>query len=270
MQSYLPPVNFTFDGKHCYRDFGMVWIFTQRPASPQQEDPSITIGGMSGTIRLESEDDEPVYLPMKVSGKLCPMSSPPSQQAAWKRWHEITSWLRAGRCPMIFDADPEKRYMAEVLDEIVWDETQWDEGELSVNFLIQPYAEDVRESRAVASMEASGALLLDVGGNRRTPVSFEIKNTGSANLIACNVDVGVRRVKLSGISVAPGASLQLQMQPPIGAEIHTEAGVIDAMPHATRFDYLRGMGRVAATVILTYDGSGGAVQVTMTGRGRSV
>lgn len=270
MSSYLPPVNFSFDGKHCYRDFGMVWIFTQRPASPQQENPGITIGGMSGTIRLESEEDEPVYLPMKVSGKLCPMSSPPSQQAAWKRWREITSWLRVGRRPLIFDADPDKRYMAEVLDEIVWDESQWDEGELSVNFLLQPYAEDVRESRAVASMGASGSLMLALGGNRRAPVNFEIENTGSANLIACNVGVGGRSVKLSGFSVAPGARLRLQMEPPIGAEIHTDAGVIDAMPYATRFDYLRGKGHVAATVILTYAGSGGAARVTMSGRGRSV
>lgn len=270
MDSYLPPVNFSFDGKHCYRDFGMVWIFTQRPASPQQEDPGIAIGGMSGTIRLESEEDEPVYLPMKVSGKLCPMSTPPSQQAAWKRWHEITSWLRVGRRPLIFDADPDKRYMAEVLDEIVWDESQWDEGELSVNFLLQPYAEDVRESRAVAGMGASGSLMLELGGNRRAPVSFEIENTGSASLTACSVGVGGRSVKLSGFRVAPGARLQIQMEPPIGAELHTDAGVIDAMPYATRFDSLRGKGRVAATVTLTYDGSGGGVEVHMSGRGRYV
>ena len=270
MNSSLPPVNFTFDGKHCYHDFGMVWIFSQRPASPEQQDPGIAIGGMSGTVRFESDDEEPVYLPMELSGKLCPMSEPPSQHDAWQRWHEITAWLRAGRRELIFDSDPDRRYLAEVLGEIVWDDSSWDEGELQVTFLIQPYAEDVREKRQVMELTASGELELVLTGNRNSPVNFEILNTGSSTLMGCHITVGKHEVSLNRMSVAHGSVLRVNMQPPIGAEIESSAGIINALPYADRFNYLRGKGHVRAKVVLTYNASGGTVAVTMTGRGRYV
>lgn len=270
MSSYLPPVNFTFDGKHCYHDFGMVWIFSQRPASPEQQDPGIAIGGMSGTVRFESDDDEPVYLPMQLMGKLCPMTEPPSQQAAWQRWHEVTDWLRAGRRELIFDSDPERRYMAEVLGEIIWDESSWEEGELQVTFLIQPYAEDVKEKRLISSLTASGEMELALQGNRNAPVSFGILNTGSAVLTGCHITVGKHEVILSGMAIASGSVLRISMQPPIGAAIESSAGIMNALPYASRFDYLRGKGRVRAKLVLAYNASGGAVSVTMTGRGRYV
>ena len=97
MQHYLPPVNFSFDGKHCYSDFGMVWIFTQRPASPQQEDPGITIGGMSGTIRLESEDDEPV--PAHEGERQAVPDEQPAQPAGRLETLARDHQLAAGRPP---------------------------------------------------------------------------------------------------------------------------------------------------------------------------
>lgn len=272
MNNYLPPVNFSFDGKHCYHDFGMVWIFSQRPASPAQQDPGIAIGGMSGTVRFESDEDEPVYLPMKWSGMLCPMTEPTSQLDAWQRWHEITDWLRAGRRELILDSEPDRRYMAEVLEEIEWDESNWDEGELRVTFLIQPYAEDAKEKRLISDLAASGEMDLVLQGNRNSPVSFEIQNSSySAYLTGVHITVGKREVQLSGMKVGYGGTLVINMEPPIGAEIVSRtAGTYNALPYADRFDYLRGKGHVVAQVVLTYDASGGAVTVTMTGRGRYV
>lgn len=267
---YIAQGNFTFAGEHCLRDYGCWWICTQRPVVAAQEDPSITIAGMSGTLRLD--DDDPVLLPMQITGKLCPASEPPNDMVAWQLWHRIGAWLKCGRRELVFDNDPDRRYMAEVIGQIDWDTSTWDEGELVITFILQPIAEAVYQQRAIATIHDAGQMQIELGGDRRTPINIDVLNSGTCDVTGVDVAIGERHVRFADMRMGAGSTLSIRMDVPIGAEIVTDSGErSNALPYAQSFPRLCGRGSVIASVTVTYvSPADGEVTVTLYGRGRYV
>lgn len=257
-------VNFTFNGLHCLRDFGCIYIADKtRIISGKTERSEYSIAGVSGTILM---GDKAIRQPYNLTGTLVPMKTPQSLQACQQLARDIAAWLLAGRCKLSWDYDPLHQFDAEVVDAIKWDTKAWFEGGITVTFQVQPYARDLVPATASANMPSGvNTLLVPVSTVDPAPVSVEINNTGSTAITGVRIsDPDGHSVTLSkGMSLAAGDVLKIDMEPPIGATIISGETTTSALRYAEVFDQLTLREPDYLTVTLT----GGSAWVTATAWG---
>lgn len=260
-------INFSFNGLHCLRDFGCVYVekgghtATGKPVYDEHE-----IAGVSGTVLM----DAPIlFEPIKLSGTLYRWGDIGSQHEAQQLLRRLSAWLTAGRKPLIFDYEPGRYYLAQLDGETKWEYGTWLDGGQGIAFRCQPFAYNTRQDKATATLTGSGAeLVLVADTGQPAPMEMEIANTGSAQITGATVTVGAKSAVFAGMALPNGASLRISMEPPIGA-VFSSGG--NALPYATRFNILQAQaGANAVSVALTYGTGTKGATVTIKARGRFV
>ncbi|MEG1358382.1 MAG: hypothetical protein RSE23_01835 [Clostridia bacterium] len=245
--------NFSFNGRHCLRDFGCFYIMEKnRPLSPETAFQTFEVSGNSGNLIY---GDQRTFRTMEHKGMLYPMVTPASYADGMRLYRQISAWLRAGRRRLIWDFEPDRYLLAEVEDGIEYTESRWPDGGLTLTMRCQPYAYDVREASASATITTgqSSVIELPLYTGEPAPVCVDIVNTGTAAITSASVAVGPKCVMLAGgLALANGQKLKIDMEPPIGASIGDDS----ALPYATRFDYLEAGRSANVTVTLTFAASG--------------
>lgn len=260
----LNEMNFAFNGKHCLREFGCIYVEDGgHVMSPAVTRNTYEIAGVDGTVELDGE----TYAEIFFSGTLFFWKDPPSQAAAQRMLRRINAWLLAGRKRLVFDYEPERFYLAEVNHAMEWNYDKWIEGGHSIRFTAQPYACNVREnSVSVTTAEAEATLRLAADTGAPAPLCVDIQNTGTAPITAAEITIGEKAAVFSGMSLPEGQTLTVSMEPPAGAVFSDGE---NALPYAAQFDPLfaqAGSNEIGLT--LAYgDGIPGA-SITAKARGR--
>lgn len=260
----LNEINFSFAGLHCLRDFGAIYVEKSgHPLSPAIRRNEYEIAGVSGSIAMPGDLPET----LTFSGCLYFLSEPPTQAATQGRLRRMAAWLTGGRGQLIFDYEPERYYMASVNESMKWSFSGWIGGGLDLSFEAQPYAYAVRESKATAIMTGESAeltLTLDTGLD--APLGVMVEVTGTAPVTGVTVTAGGRQAIFTGMNMAQGAALRIEMEPPVGAVF---ASGDSALPYATCFDILTvARGVQTIHVGLTYGSGTKGAAVTASARGR--
>jgi predicted phage tail component-like protein len=232
-------INFSFNGLHCYRDFRCWAIWTQKPMGGKVTRNTHKVSGRSGTVLLSGT---PVYDEMQWDCSLGFREPPASEARAQERWRAICAWLRAGRCELTQDCEPERYWLAEVDDEIGLSYEDWDEGELTVRFTVQPYSYARNRSTALKTFTAPGTLPLTVPSCEPVPIGITAENTGTRTVTGLTVLLGDAQVRMAGLALLPGDTLTLTMDDPIGATLSHQGTDTGALDKATAFDPLLGCG----------------------------
>lgn len=256
-------VNFTFDGLHCLRDFGCIFIAdATRIISPTTNQPEYSIAGVSGTVLL---GDKATHEPYTIAGTLVPLKPPQSAQAVQQLARRVTAWLKSGRHELSWDYEPMHWHIAEVVAAIEWETKTWMDGGLAVVFKVQPYTYDLTATVKQKTLPAgTSTLLVPVSTGMPCPVSVKLTNTGSAAITRVKVATAAgKAVELAkGMSLTAGAVLNLDMTPPIGAAITAGGVTTNALRYAVKFDWLTVAGPENLTIEVN-----GAATVVATARG---
>lgn len=260
----LSEINFSFGGLHCLRDFGCIYAEDRGHAiAPQIRRNEYEIAGVPGTILMPGDLPET----LEFDGTLFFLRDPPSQAAAQQQLRRIAAWLTSGRQRLIFDYEPLRYYIASVDGELNWGFSDWIEGGLDVTFTAQPYAYALDETAASAMTGGTSAqvnFVLATGAP--APIRAEILNTGAAPVTGVTLTAGESAVQFSGMNIAPGEALRIDMEPPIGAEFSDGE---NALPHAARFDFLAARnGPQSVSAALTYGSGTKGAKITIKARGR--
>lgn len=261
-------INFSFNGKHCYRDFRCWAIWKQKPMGGKATRNTHRISGRSGTVLL---DGTPVYDEMQWDCTLGFREPPTTEMQAQERWRAICAWLRAGRCELTQDCEPGRYWLAEVDDEMTLAYDSWDEGLLTVRFTVQPYSYARNRSTAQKTFAAAGTMTLTVPSCEPVPIGIKAENTGTQTLTALTVLLGDATVALTGLSVLPGDVVTLVMDDPIDATVTHQETETSILVKAAAFDPLLGCGALTLTVSPVFAASNGAgLSVLAYGRGVAV
>lgn len=242
-------VNFSFNGLHCLRDFGCIFIADdKRTISPKTEQAEYAIAGISGTILM---GDKPTHAPFELSGTLVPMKTPGSWQAAQQLARRVSAWLKSGRGVLTWDYEPLHQHVAEVLDAIEWETRTWMDGGLSVVFHVQPYTYDLTPTVRRQTVSAgTSTLLVPVSTVVPCPVSIDVTNDGSAAISRVKISTksGQAVEMAKGMALPAGGTLHLEMEAPIGATITAGKATSNALRYAVRFDQLTVSGPESLTI----------------------
>lgn len=260
----LREINFSFGGLHCLRDFGCIYAEKGgHTITPPATRNIYEIAGASGTIAFPGV----THGTHAFDGALYFLRDPPDQQAAQEYLRKIGAWLAGGRQRLIFDYEPLRFYLAEMNDESKWSFANWIGGGLDVSFEAQPYAYNVRENTASATLTgASAAIDLTVDTGEDAPLKLAIENTGTATITGATVSARGKSAAFTGMSLTPGQTLTIDMEPPIGASI---GAITNALPYATAFDFIAlAAGKTSISVGLTYGSGTKGATITASARGR--
>lgn len=260
----LNEINFSFGGLHCLRDFGCIYVENKgHTIAPKIRRNEYDISGTPGTILMPGDLPET----LEFDGTLFFVRDPPSQAAAQQQLRRIAAWLTNGRQRLIFDYEPLRYYMASVDDELNWGFSDWIDGGLDVTFTAQPYAYALDETTASATTSGTSAqvnFVLATGAP--APIRAEVLNTGTAPIAGVTLTAGGNAVQLSGMNIASGDALLIDMEPPIGAAFSDGE---NALPYAARFDYLTARhGPQSISATLAYGSGTKGAKITIKARGR--
>ena len=251
----------TLGGLHSRDDMGLIYVEKEgHIVIPEIKRNEYSIAGVSGQVLFPGETWQPFFL----EGTLYPAREPKTQAEAQRLIRRVTTWLTAGRNPLIFDYEPEVFYLVELSAATKWSLRNWFGGELQVRWTAQPYAYAVTPDTATAETTGTSCQLqLRVRTRHPAPLNLIIDNIGQAAIT--RVDVG-NAVSLRGLDMWAGRVMTITMEPPIGAEIEGES----ALSYAAAFDpILLDAGDHTVTVRLTYDNNGDTqAQITASVRGR--
>ena len=256
--------NFTFDGKHCLRDFDCIYVFNKsRPVSPDSHFHTFEVSGASGTLMY---GDARTHDVLTHKGALYLMHTPGSDAAALRMYRQIGAWLKVGRRRLTWDYEPDRYLLAEIAAGTDYTETGWPDGGLEIAMRCQPLAYDLQEAMVSGTLTdtAACALMLPLYTGEPAPVCCDITNTGAAVMTGVSVAVGDKQVTFTGLTLAAGQTLRVDMEAPIGATV----GSANALPKATRFDYLTASGPATVTVTPTFGSGTKQATVRVHARGR--
>lgn len=229
-------VNFTFNGLHCLRDFGCVFIEeSTRIVTPEREIDEYTIAGHSGTILMGEKENRKAY---SIRGVLVPMQTPRSKTEEQALCRRISEWLHSGRQMLTWDYEPDHMHMADVVDAIEWETNTWMEGGILIRLHIQPDTYDIQASIGRKSVSAgTSSLSVPVLSPIPCPVSLEITATGAIGSVRVTTPEG-KSAAFSGMAMKSGDVLRISMDVPIGATITSGGIETNALRYATQFDRL--------------------------------
>lgn len=230
-------VNFTFNGLHCLRDFGCIFIADNtRVVAPQTDRDEYTIAGHSGSILM---GDTATYSVYTIGGVLVPMHSPRSMTQAQALARRLAEWLKSGRHTLSWDYEPGYQHEADVPDALEWENQTWMDGGLRIAFNVQPYTWDAQTTTARASITAgTSKLSVPVHSPIPCPVSLQITATGDISSVRVETPDGKAAALDKGMALKSGDVLAIGMEVPIGATITSGGSETNALRYATRFDWL--------------------------------
>ena len=257
---------FRFGGKHCMHDFGLLFVEDSggRAVTHARRINEYQIAGASGTIRFPGEAFDTTTL----SGSLFPLESPADEAAAQALMRQVDAWLYGPRDRLIFDYEPDKYRLAEVTGESKWSYSDWMDGGLEIEFIIQPFAFALFPTTAGGTVTGSAEYDFTVPGTEDAPLEAQITNQGASALTGAQITLGGKSWIFQGLSVAQDGTLTISCETPIGATITQGSATENAMPKAARFDLLAGHGALTAGVTLTFEGGSGSASVSLSARGR--
>ena len=233
-------VNFTFNGLHCMRDFGCIYIASgkARTVAPAMVRNTYEIAGVSGTVLLGELE---TYEPYKLSGTLVPMQTPRTMAAAQDLARRLSAWLQRGRGELCWDYEPFHLHYAEVISATSWETKTWMDGGLAFDFLVQPGTYNLTPTAAQMTITGGkGELYIPVSTVLPCPVDIELINRGDQQVshVKCTTPDGHVVELGKSMELQPGDELYLTMHPPIGATIRSNGSEINALQFAEKFDPL--------------------------------
>lgn len=231
-------VNFTFNGLHCLRDFGCVFIEEDtRIVTPERELDEYTIAGHSGSILMSNQEQRKPY---SIRGVLVPMRSPRSMTEAQALCRRVSEWLHSGRHALTWDYEPDHMHIADVTDAVEWETRTWMDGGILIRLHIQPDTYDSQATTVRASIAAGASKLsVPIHSPIPCPVSLELTATGAISSVRVETPEGKAAAFGRGMALASGDVLEINMDPPIGATITSGGTQSNALRYATRLDWLK-------------------------------
>ena len=270
----LRETGFAFNGIHSYGQMGFYYSESgaAHTAWPQVTRSEYEIAGRSGTVLMPGEQ----LKTLTFSGALYPRQEPKSQADAQRMIRRAQEWLLAGRCPLVFDYEPEVYYLAQLSRAAQWSLKNWFGGELSISFDAQPYAYAAAETKATAATTGTSVRLsLRMATLWPAPINLKITNTGTDMPIT---DVSVRlndeeMITLSGYtSFTRLVKMYLNSDTPAGCELENSVGKWSGMMRATKFQpMMAAQGENRIDVTLTYSATatgtpGASIEAAARGR----
>ncbi|NLI05384.1 MAG: hypothetical protein GX483_09020 [Actinomycetaceae bacterium] len=175
--------NFTFAGKHCHNDFGLIFVPNKQDLLPKMELYKNKISGKEGTIRAvgnvlsEKQYSGDLYIVNKNNpDKLL------TQSEIQARLDEVKYWLyKTDRERLIFDSNSSRYYLADIEKEVTVSYDKWANGVIDVNFTLQPYETSIEPFSVVENITTSGTISISnyVHSNFDTNFKLNVVNTGS-------------------------------------------------------------------------------------------
>ena len=257
---------FRFGGKHCMHDFGLLFVEDSggRAVTHARQINEYQIAGASGTIRFPGEAFETATL----SGSLFPLESPADEAAAQALMRQVDAWLYGPRDRLIFDYEPDKYRLAEVTGESKWSYSDWMDGGLEIEFIIQPFAYALFPTTAGGTVTDEAVYDFTVPGTEDAPLTATITDQGTSALTGATITLGGKSWIFEDLDIAQAGGITISCEPPIGAAVIQGGQTENAMPHAAQFDLLAGHGALTAGVALTFEGGSGSATVQLSARAR--
>jgi predicted phage tail component-like protein len=175
--------SFTFNNMNSYNDFGI--YVSERPdiPSPKRRVTTVTIPGRNSTLRYDENTYEDITLTVKCALKNNDVSD---------KVDEIKGWLiGAGEGDLTFNFQPDKKYVAQVVNSIDFTQVFNIVSEFPIVFNCRPFKYAVDNS--VVTMAAAGKIT-NPGTIYSEPI---IKVYGSGDV---NLTIGSQVVQLTGIT----------------------------------------------------------------------
>ena len=166
-------LQFTFDGKNSFDDFGIV--ITKRPMipSPKRRVTFMDIPGRHSSVRHDEEtyEDITIVVECNISKRTGPLH---------EQLDAIKQWLFSAReQPLIFNYEPDKAYQAQVVNAIDFTTHLRQATTFPVLFHCRPFK--VEATPAVHTFTSSGVTLENPGTVESAPI-ISIVGGGSINL----------------------------------------------------------------------------------------
>jgi phage-related protein len=156
----LREINFSFDGKHCLRDFGCIYVAKKgRSVSPASSFRTFEIAGHSGTVTF---GDDRTHELLRHAGTLYLLDTPPTLTAAQRIYRRVSAWLKARRRPLIWDYEPDKYLLCEVEAGVTFEDAGWIDGGLDITLQCQPFAYALQLDEARVALGSDGSASMAV------------------------------------------------------------------------------------------------------------
>lgn len=206
--------NFTFAGRHLYRDMGCEYYANDpRALSPAVKRNEYQIAGRSGTVIYPGG----VWQPMKESGIIVSRDDADAE-ALETRMRRVLEWLavpETGRGRIVFDSRPDVYREAQIDAAPAVSYSKWPRGALNVTLVMQPIARALIASRQTITVTGPTAdLVLLHHTQLPAPLTVEIKNTGTAPITHCSICVPERacEIRLGNLSLAADQTLRVSSE----------------------------------------------------------
>lgn len=178
-------LKFIFDGKDSYRDYGI--LISKRPSisSPARRISYIDIPGRHSRLRYDEEafDDITILVECAVQKK----------ELLSGKLDDIKAWLfGVGESNLIFSFQPEKRYIAQVVNAIAFEQICKDASKFPIVFNCRPFKYAVQNSPL--TITESGSFIINPGTIESEPV---ISVYGSGNI---ELTLGSNIISLIGVT----------------------------------------------------------------------
>ncbi len=240
---------FWFDSRHSLDDMGVIAIRDKkRTVSAPGEVRSYAVGGMQGDLAFgDSMELKPYTQVVRLYADV-PLDT---DTAATAKWRELVAWLGVGRCPLVWDCEPDKQIMAEVVD-YTGDPSGWVDEGLKVTLKCQPLMRSVTPMRTTISIDymPPDSVTLPIDTMLPAPLDISIKVLGACTLDALIIRVGDSIVRATGLGVGTGETLRIRMEYPCGAEIIRQDGSVEmALKYFTSFQRLEAVNGDQLTLV---------------------
>lgn len=203
--SEKPVFNFRFAGKHCFDDFGMVFVLDEVPLLPKQEIYTYDIGGRDGTIRSKGLK----LGEMELKGTLY-MTKEELPSLLTEKMYAIKKWLiQEDREELYFDCMPDVFFLADVVNSLSLDMKMWENGAIHISFTLQPYAWNKELTEKVLALQnETGSISLNDELNSHFACEFiaSIKNLGTAPITKIEIADNLGNKALLELADRPLAS----------------------------------------------------------------
>lgn len=177
-------LSFNFGGKNSYDDFGI--LISKRPSipSPKRRISFIDIPGRDSTLRFDEGTFEDITIALECSVK--------DSSNITSKIDDIKAWLfTAGESDLIFSFQDDKKYIAQVVNQIDFKQVFKIFGEFIIIFNCRPFKYLV--AKQVTTLLTSG-IITNIGTIYSEPI-IKVYGTGNGMLT-----VGTQVINLTGIS----------------------------------------------------------------------
>lgn len=211
-------LGFIFNGKHTFRDFGLIFIPDAAPlAGGASQRNEYEVSGSESSVIFEGDRRKP----FKLSGALYLLNDLPGVSAAGELFRRVSAWLKVGRRELILDYDPDVYYLAQVDDGLTFTDKTWMEGGIPVSFTCQPAARDRAICTTRGSInELSGTdvdFTLIMRGEKPADISVTVTNLSTYPITGLTVSLNGKQWVLDGVSVGEDWTAHIVTEPPVDA-----------------------------------------------------